>query len=218
MVLEVNSGGKKDEVWISFLDGNTRGFDNGRDVHKLFSTENIPEIYIEEGIHKLSIDALPPLDDRPQVVSLDLEPDKTGEFIIELKELYEVDNVEIILEDLLIGDLQDLTSESSYTFFANDNDNPQRFLVHFNPISTGVEDPTDNLFSIYSLEKSIYIKSNGHSDNASVYVADFMGRQIRNDLNLSSNLTRIPINVSNSYLIVRIIDGEQVITKKLFVR
>ncbi len=217
-VFEVSIDGKKDEVWVIFTEQGSAGYDNGWDVNKLFSFEDFPQLYLEENGYKLSIDALPTLGEETRVVNLNFEPNGSGEHSLMLKNINDLDNAEIMLEDLLTGNLHDLLKESIYTFYAYDIDDPNRFVVHFNPLATGIEDQASNIFSIYSLEKNIYIKSNDHSDNASVFITDIMGRQIANDLSLSSNLTRIPVNVSNSYLVVRIIDGEQVITKKLFVR
>ena len=65
---------------------------------------------------------------------------------------------DILLEDLLTGHVQDLRITPGYSFEAEINQDPNRFLIHFNPITTQINDPDVNsVINIYSWSNEIYI-------------------------------------------------------------
>jgi len=219
VVFQVNHLNKKDEVWIAFSDELTVGFDNGWDVNKLFSTEAHPQLYIEENNYKLSIDALPPLSENEKIILLNFKAGENGNHTLVLDHKNKMDGATIFLEDLKTGEITDMNHEDAYNFFSEKTDDPQRFLIHLNKIQTGIEEQlTDDLYHVYSWNKSIYIKYLGKAKPGNIQLVDLYGRSLYESELSETDLNVIKTHLRNTYIIVKIIDGEDVYTKKVFVQ
>ncbi|NOX86399.1 MAG: hypothetical protein GXO86_10630, partial [Chlorobi bacterium] len=77
---------------------------------------------------------------------------------------------------------------------------------------------TDNV-KIYAWDKAVYI-SNSDNDfaEATINVYDLMGRKLVSTQTRLGNLTRIPVQVNNSYLVVQVVKGSNVVTEKVFIK
>jgi len=217
-IFEINIEGKKDEVWVIFNETSSDGFDNGWDVNKLFSFNNFPQLYIEEGQHKLSIDALPLLEEETRIINLSFAPSKSGEHFLSLKEIQHLPETDIILEDLKTGQFHDITENETYSFPAFPDDDPKRFLLHFNPSVTGLENPGETEINIYAQNKVVYINHAGLSRDAKIQITDIWGRTLVSQQLNPSSTNQIPVNLNNAYIIVRVTDKGQTIVKKVFIR
>ena len=122
------------------------------------------------------------------------------------------------LEDLKTGQFHNLTGTENYSFLAFPDDDPKRFLLHFNPSVTGLENPDETEINIYAQNKVVYINHTGLSSGAKIQITDIWGRTfVSQQLNPSST-NRIPVNLNNAYVIVRVTDKGQTIVKKVFIR
>jgi len=65
----------------------------------------------------------------------------SGTFTISATSLEYMLETDIILEDLKTGILQDLHDNPEYIFTGMPGDNPNRFLVHFFYVPTGIDNP-----------------------------------------------------------------------------
>ena len=68
--------------------------------------------------------------------------------------------------------------------------------------------------------KAIYVKFVEESSfrNTQIRVFDLFGRQITDRMVNKSSMIKIPVNVSNTYLIVKVINEGNVVVKKVFVQ
>jgi len=214
-VVEVSLQGKSDEVWIAFSDEASNGWDRKWDVNKLFSFESFPQIYIVENDYKLSIDALPPLEDDNRIVQINFKPDKTAVYTLSLKTIENLDGTDLILEDLKTGYFHEFALQNEYFFNANSNDEHERFLLHFNPSVTGSQNNFEETISIYAHDKLIYIDG---VTKASVQVTDLWGRILVSEKLESGGLHQIPIKMNSSYAIVKVVDKGQSTVKKVYIR
>jgi hypothetical protein len=96
-------------------------------------------------------------------------------------------------------------------------------LLHFNYEPTSVEDPAiaaeAEKVKIYAYNKAVYISDyDNNYTPAKVTIYDMYGRQIYFTEMQLSNMTRIPVLVNNSYLVVKVTRGSETYTQKVFVQ
>lgn len=218
LIMIVDEENTTDEVWLTFCDACSDELDEGWDARKFFGTASEPQLYFYENDLKLSIDAKPELTAEDLVIPLYFEAGKNGTHALSLKEVSGMESTGILLEDLVQQEIQDLHQAPVYQFEASKNDSPDRFLLHINPTITAIDEPDELLYSIYSSRNQIYITYTGQARPGKVQVIDMYGRTIYYKQLENSSLNRIIPGVEYGYLIVRIIDKETVITKKVFVQ
>jgi hypothetical protein len=221
-ILESRKGKKHDEVWIVFHEGSTEAYENGFDGRKLIASSEVaaPQIYTKEGEEIFSVDALPPVDDNGRIIPLYFKANQNGEQTIEAKDLELVPELKVILEDTRLNIMQDLNENPVYKFDAVTYQNPARFLLHLNRSSNGINDKAGSDIGVYSFNKNIYVNSKGNAVNHSKQVAvfDLMGRKILNKTIPPGELIRIPVNVSDAYVVVRVISNGEAYRTKVFIK
>jgi hypothetical protein len=223
LVLTAKKESFYDELWVSFGQNGTEEFDNGYDASKLMGDESIPRVYLREAKidRNLSIDHLPSLEsDIERIVDMSFMAGADGDQVISAN-TSNIPETNIMLEDLLTNVFTDLVKYPEYHFQANIDDNPDRFRLHFYT-TTGIDDPSDNQsedqsIKVYANDKNIYIHNNTGLP-ANVFIYNISGMLIAEKGINNSILHRIPVNVSNAYLIIKIITKQGVYNKKVFVR
>ena len=129
----------------------------------------------------------------------------------------------VFLEDLFTEEMIDLDENPVYTFTGKISDDDYRFRLHINANVTGIGNPTntkEEAVNIYAYDKAVYIssKDNNNYELATVNIYDLYGRELYNAKMQLNNLTRIPVNVNNNYLVVRVTQGSHISTQKVFVK
>ncbi len=83
-----------------------------------------------------------------------------------------------------------------------------------------IKSAKENAVNIYAYDKAVYISNNDNStyETAKVSVYDMYGRQIYFNQMQLENVTRIPVSVSNSYLIVKVVSGNKTYNEKVFIK
>ncbi len=212
----------ENNAFVIFGDNGTPSDDDGYDVPKFFGSETNPRLYLVEDNLKLTIDYLSNLEESEErIVKMNLEPGMTGKHILAAN-LDSLENVKVTLEDIKTGSFHVFNDESTYEFNALENDDPGRFLIHFNYDPTGINEEigaNTNKISIYTYNKNVYIEySNKANIQSEIRIYDLMGREIYvNDVFVSGTV-KIPVNIDNSYLIVQVISNDNVTTQKIFVK
>ena len=212
-----------DELWVSFGQDATEEFDNGYDASKLMGDEGIPQIYLREAKidRNLCIDHLPLLEsDIGRIVDMSFMAGADGDQVI-FANTFNIPETNIMLEDILTNKFIDLVQYPEYHFQANKNDCPDRFRLHFNS-TTGINEPSINQsggqsIKVYANYKNIYIY-NYSGLPADVFIYSINGMLIAKKGIGHFILHRIPVNVSNTYLIIKVITKQGVYNEKVFVR
>jgi len=221
-MIKVSDGKRTDAAFVTFGESGTPGFENGYDGFKMFGNENAPQLYLIENEQQLSLDYIQSLtEESERIVQMNLQPGVTGEHTLAIN-LDSLPDTKVTLEDLVTGTIHNFNDDPFYTFNASKGDDPARFLLHFNYSPTGIENPgddTESTLKIYAWDKAVYI-SNSDNDfaEATINVYDLFGRKLVSTQTRLDNLTRIPVQVNNSYLIVQVIKGSNVVTEKVFVK
>lgn len=208
-------------VFIGFPENGTETFDYRGDATKRFSSSPSPQLFvIEDGI-ELSTNANASLTDEGKIVPVNLAQMLDGNYTLTISDLAQLPNVKIILEDIKTGIKQDLIQNHIYNFYASVDDNSERFLLHFmySPVGINDNDEPDLVMDIYSYGKDIYIRLTEEEVNqrGKVVVYDLMGRKVEAQNIQGEALVKIPINLTNKYVIVKVVSGDSAKTKMVFI-
>jgi PKD repeat protein len=220
-VFNVQKNDGNDEVWFTFCEECGDDYDYGWDAFKMFGDGLAPQLYAKYNDMELSIAAFEALTSEGKQIPLNFKAREAGEHILGLKDEKFMEDVDILLEDLKLNVIQDMHQENTYSFSAQTYENPDRFLLHFRHKVTGIDDVLQNdLFRIYSWGKSIYIKSLATKNlkNSKIQVFDIYGREILNKNGIDAEIIKIPVRLNNSYLIVKVIEEDNIVVKKVFIR
>jgi hypothetical protein len=212
----VEAGGFADKIRVRFGDnGETNGFDEMFDANKLKARGAQPTLKTRMRGVDYSINSLS-LEEYPMTVPMDLIPGITGEFKFTAKHL-DMFNVEahVYLEDLKLDKIQELTVNPVYTFFANESDDPERFLLHFRlgedePIYTGED------VLMYAHDGSAFIFLPELDGIAQLEVFSSIGSLVHQTSNLNEGKNEINLQglATGTYILRAMINGKP-ITKKV---
>jgi len=128
----VEGSGYADNTRIRFgASGETNGYDQIWDARKLPSRYGQPTLLTRLNDVNYSINSLP-IEGHPMTVPMDLVPGVSGTFKFRAEHLSSFDvEAHVYLEDLKVGKIQELTVNPIYEFTADENDDADRFLLHF---------------------------------------------------------------------------------------
>ena len=223
LTLSVNKGQKNDEVLIAFNPAYTDNFDPGFDGLKLMGSKKAPQLYVvTEENKKLSIDAVPPvrLGDA-KVIKLFFKAGETGDQVLIAQDIDKLEGVKVYLEDLKLGVTQLLNDKPVYNFFATYYQNPDRFRLHFERDVDGISSLSkQNNIRAYAYGKRLYIVSNENAAKATKLITlfDITGRKILEKQLPPGELVSVPVTVSNTYAVVRVVTNGEVYTTKVFIK
>ena len=208
--LEVNDNGSIDGTVIRFADNATAGFDGDLDAYKLFTFENgYPQIFTTAN-GNMSINSLP-FSVQEESVALDVTGTDGNTLTISVTEFGDVE--ELYLKDEFTGDVTNLKT-ASYTF-VYDAEVSDRFTLVFFDITDVDENIASDNAKIYASDKNIQVILDGF-ERAEISVYNLLGQVVTAKSTTSLN-TSIPMEKSGYYL-VKVSDGENVITKKVFIK
>jgi hypothetical protein len=209
VVLEASNGSFSDEAWIHFNQMAEVEHDGKYDAYKRVSQSNpsLPQIfsYTPAGV-KLSVNGLPEV----QSVPVGFTALLSGEFSISAKEAGGFS--ELYLEDLFNGSVTNLLT-GSCSFFYNEGDLENRFMLHFAPLSVSS-----------SIEKNVNIWSYGNEvtvmvpelTNGIIRIYNMMGQEVVSTTVTSSrNTITVP---QNGNYVVTLVSDQTVVAEKVIIR
>ena len=213
--IKVEGADLSDETVIRFFSEASNEFDGDFDAYKLFA-DSYPQIYtITPGNTDLAINTLPAFED-DLVIPVSFKAPNPDLYSLNFTELIGFDNNnKLYLEDLLTGEIQEVTSNPLYEFDYSPLYDDNRFLLHFsNPL--GIDDNSTQEISIYSYSNIIYVQSsNAQIINIDVY--DVMGQEIISRQTKNENFIKLKVTSGTGYYLVKAQTGKQFITKKVFI-
>jgi hypothetical protein len=133
--LRINGNNYSDETIIRFVNGATDNFDGSYDAWKMFSgNPQVPSLYTQiDSLSPLSINALPPLDQK-RSVDVYAAVGAAGAYTITPSELAPFQaGLCIMLEDMTSGNYYDMRAGAtpSFQLAAGNNNGQPRFRLHF---------------------------------------------------------------------------------------
>jgi hypothetical protein len=204
--LQVSGNGYTDDAVIRFLPDATAEFDGAYDAHKLFGEVSASAQLYTFGTTPLAINALPETD----VVQIGLHVGSEGVYTIAATEMNDLPSV--TLEDTKTGIFTDLL-KGSYSFTSMQDENEQRFLLHFSPVA--INELANTFANIYSTSRVVYIdlEDNIQGD---ILIYNISG-QIVTTVPKAMGRTKISLSTTGNY-IVKIISDKSTMVKKVFIQ
>jgi len=203
--LTVHSENYSDEIIIRVNENATNEFDTQYDAYKLYGINNAPQLYCSAENEILTVNNMPMMDSRI---------DANIGFIAGTPEIHTIvadgmdsfnEDVVISLEDKQEDLIIDLKADSSYSYFASPNDDPNRFILHIDAETVNVQQfdkPFENI--IYLFDNNIIVENTqGNMLSGEIKIFDLLGRLQFND-DLDGNIKQVfkPYLQSGTYVVM----------------
>ncbi len=219
--IQLDGNGYGNTLYVGFPDIGTDGTDYKGDARKIYSATDVPQLFAVENNIELCVNANKPLiEGESKTVPLHLVQIVDGEYSLSISDLDQLEYNSIRLEDVKTGITQDFIKFPSYTFTASSNDNPERFLLHFawSPDGLGEDHEQNSNIQIFSSGSEVCIRSTEEAINQKgmVIIYDLMGRELLRQSIEKSELVRIPLNISNNYIVVKVVKDRLLKTEIVF--
>lgn len=211
----VEGAGFADKTRVRFSEEASNEFDSMMDANKLKARGAQPTLKTRLSRVDYSINTLN-LEDHPMTVPMDLIPGVSGEFKFTAKYLDQF-NVEahVYLEDLKTNAIQELTVNPVYNFYADESDDPERFLLHFRlngeePIYTGEE------ILMYAHDHSAFLFLPELEGRAQLEVFNSIGKLVYQTTDLYEGKNEIDLQgLATGTYILRAMVNDKPITRKV---
>ncbi|MCD4684003.1 MAG: hypothetical protein K8R86_12030 [Bacteroidales bacterium] len=214
--LQVNqeSGPYGCETVILFWDEATGLFDSEYDAWYMEGHDEAPALYTVVMQDKYAINCLPSYIDYP-IVPLNFFSALDGEFTISASNIESFPfDLPIWLEDKKENYFHNLKENPEYNFTSNPMEEPTRFNIHFEPPS-GLEDILYSNIRIYSWQDAIYVKMPENTEGE-IYVYNMIGELVDSQTALPE-LNILPVKQDKVYYVVKVISGQKLTTKKVYI-
>lgn len=197
------------------------------DSEKRFEdNERIPYLYSLKDNYRLAINTMPELGEVNSVpLGFQVGEGGTGEMTISVGNIDQfLPEVSFYLEDVETGDWIDLRVAERYSFSTSSITNNERFVIHFDPIATGVSDSekmNNSLVKVYSLDQRAIVTIENSllmsTESAIVRIYSMMGEKIV-ERQMDDNQLEIPLPAITAYYIVEVELSDIVYHKKILIR
>ncbi|MEJ5302014.1 MAG: T9SS type A sorting domain-containing protein [Bacteroidales bacterium] len=216
--LYIEGNGYADEAFVKVVEGSTNGFDYAYDVPKMFGLLDAPQLYtvIPQGeFTQLTQNTYPDIASN-DVVPLNLKVGAENSYTLSAEGISSfVEPVKVTLVDLKTGTSQLLNNNPVYTFTAQPNDDPGRFLLLFST-ATGIELPALEGLNIYAWNRNIMV-NNTQNLQGDIVVYDLVGKELMRT-QAKPGLNQLPVNYAASWYLVKFISSQGSVSQKVFIR
>ena len=216
--MQISKDNNSDETIIRFVEDATESQDGQFDAWKLFSA-NHPQIYSTTiNGEDLAVNSLPGFSEN-RTVALGIYVPTSGTYEIKATELADFQQgVHVFLEDHLSGDMQELSLNSSFETELSPNDDPHRFLLHFQKTNSVNSQTNQANIQIYSWGKTIYV-IDPSPEKGKIVVFDLQGRKVKNMDSNANGFTNFTLSSNQGgYFLIQYSSNRQVMNSKVFVQ
>ena len=211
-------GNLVDEMVVKFVKEASAGEDEF-DGHKFFGGSGLPQIYSElSGNNPLCINALPDVINHV-TVPLSFKAGFNSGYTLLFNQVESFSSqVTIDLEDLKLNYTQDLRPNAVYNFDYSVNDDPNRFLLHFNDAAFSIQEAQNvQDVQIYSYQDNLYIKAlNNLNMKGVVTVYNMIGAELFNSNLTSGILNKFQPGLADGYYLVKVVTDNSVYSQRVF--
>lgn len=210
-----------DEALIAFDEAASEYFDPEFDAQKLRGAEEAPQIYTtsEDGL-QLSINKIP-YQTETIVIAFGIEHLVEDEIHLSFDGIASFGEWSTIyFEDLLTGEMIDLSTQNTYNFTHEPEHDPLRFRLHFMGVTANSEiAETQDDFKIWNAGQILYIESTTLDDSdLQLELFDMQGRMIGKHQLRGSGQIRLEQGLSQQMILVRITSSQSIANYKIFIR
>lgn len=217
ITLNIEGNGYSDQMSVGMYANATNNFDGNYDAYKLMGIDAAPQLYSWDTDNQYAINLLEESIDNRKVY-VGLRTGAEGDYFIDFSGISNFDpSVEIYLEDMISGDMINIREIDTYTFYAEEGIADERFILHFNPETTGINSgDQQSQISIYSFDKTVCINYQ-NSTPATYHIYDLLGKEILQGQIAPDQLNKFRINKDKGYYIVKVITNGELKTQKVFI-
>jgi|GEM_PF-4046687 len=215
--LQVAGPAYGDEAVVAFHELATTGYDSDLDAFKLTGTQDAPSLYMPTADGDLLMNV------RPEVkigltIPVSFEAGTNGAFTINaLESSLGYMTMPVYLEDLMLGNIVNLSLSPTYKFSALTSDDPARFLLHFgyNEVTENIQDGSGEM--VYAYGSNLYVRK--PDDNRSqVMIYSVTGQLVAETTLSAAGLNVISMKDKSGYYLVRVLDSQNVNTTKVYIK
>jgi hydrogenase maturation factor len=222
LTLDVEGNSFRDKTSIYFTSNNTDGWDSQYDARKLPSNSFQPILFTTIESEKISINGLPTLSGY-KAVPMGIVPGTSGQYTFTTSDLNTFSlNTTIFLQDLKTGAWHDLVQNPAYTFDAEESDDENRFIIHFNPQLTDIDEGNISSVNFYASNRNVVISYTGiKENNATATLYNLQGQQVLPLYNLDNSANKYELNtigLSEGIYIAYVFADGKTYTAKVFVK
>ncbi len=205
-VIRINIEGNNftDETVICYVAQTNDNYDGSYDAAKLWGSEQAPQLYTKKGESNMSINSQNNIDNFHGMFVY-LQVGEENEYTISFNHtLVEYSN--LILKDLITGIYIQPTEE--YSFFANPDDNPERFQFTYD--ITGISRELKSQIASWAYNNILYVKIPDSQHLHNIVIYNMLGSVVMNSNSAETDLSNLPAGV---YLVKIKTDSQTAIDK-----
>lgn len=215
VTLSKNSNGSRTETIVRFRQQATMAFEPDFDAE--FVTDGVnatPDLFTTDAQGtRYSINSMEPLSGQPKVVTLQTETFGAGDFTLTFNTAGLLSAPALQLEDTKTGVFTHIQNGQSISFTQASSDVTTRFRLHFNGLSTSINDMQNAALSAYAHEGRLFIKGVELLDELQIF--DLSGRLVYSQSALASLTEGIQPNLTPGIYVVKLQSGSQVKNVKI---
>lgn len=218
VVLNFQQNNYSDEVWIGFDAVSTDEFDDGIDISKMFSFTEQSEVYCMNNNLEMSVNMVQNPNGLAKTIPIFFKAVTADICTVNLTQKTGLEDYNILLEDLLTGDIVNVSDMINYEFNTEAGAPHNRFLLHLMPVGTQIEDPlTNNSVKIYSNQQHIYIKNHGKyaSKPKKVFIYNINGLLIEKMTLKNNDLDILKNDFNERVVIVKALYEDKIFSQKI---
>ncbi len=222
LTIDLEGNGFHDKTSIYFSANNTDGWDSQYDARKLLSNSFQPTLFTAIESEKISINGLPALNGY-KTVQMGIIPGTSGQYTLTASDLNTFSlSTTIFLQDLKTGELHNLVQNPLYIFDTEESDAENRFIIHFNPQMTNLEEAEFSSVNFYASNRNVIISySSINENNATATLYNLQGQQVLPLFTLDNSVNKYEMNTTGLcdgiYIAYVFADGKTH-TAKVFVK
>jgi len=213
LILKVSGNGYSDEIMLRHLEQASVNYDKNLDALKFRGSDEAPQLGSVSADHlQLSVNTFP-ASEMYTIIPLLFEAPADGEYTFSLMSSNGFLTEEISLEDLQTNTRTGLNEGDFYKFYANADDETNRFLLH---LKTGDEEipEWEDQVVIYSFDNMICVRV--PENTGQIFVYNLLGQEVRH-IEIDKTTTYIHVENTGSY-IVRVLQEGTASVKKVVVK
>ncbi|MCK5774748.1 MAG: T9SS type A sorting domain-containing protein [Bacteroidales bacterium] len=218
LVVQLNGENSTNKTYVQFNDNATLDYDRKIDAYKLFGYSDIAQVYTEINETKYAINNITYSDETISIaLNIQILNNESLSFDFTRIDSFGAD-ASITLEDLQTGEMTNLKQKPNYTFQANTEDDPNRFMLHFSGL-TNIENhiEANNDINIYYAQNAIYIDVTNY-DQTQIKIFNINGQLIKQKQLQGHQLEKVFVDLPMGIYLIQIHSNRGISNKKLFIK
>lgn len=205
------TGNTAQQTVIRFLPEASEGFDLEYDSY--FLSGHAPRFYSKAGDHRLALNSLPANSAISEIPLCFIKNDYSSFSLEAAGDLTGMGGSQVMLADLKLNQVQNLSQNPVYNFTATEGDDPERFVLKFSEV--GIYENKNENWIVFANKSDLFIINDKNVVDGFFEIFDLSGRLLFSD-KIKGRNTVCPVLNSGVYF-VKIICDNSIITKKVFI-